>query len=246
MRNNEKAAYLYSYASSMLDSGNTLAAQELEKLADHFGSLFIKESLAYAKKKVKKAMIEKPIKTSMPHPGNSNKQDKTASAVGNALKKVRDFGSSFNASQGILPAAARNLGKGALIATPLVAGAYYAAPHIARRSAQELTKGTSEGIMDTVKEYAVPAALLLGGLGIGGFAMSRDKGRNMGYTPNPRGSFSQMPSSRGMSPRMPSRRKMAHVIQGIKHRSKLAAHFGENSDAVEMCDKAISRILFRQ
>lgn len=42
----EKSAYLYGESARFRESGHSLVASELEKVADHFGREFIKEALS--------------------------------------------------------------------------------------------------------------------------------------------------------------------------------------------------------
>lgn len=252
-----KAMLLYKKAEAMQESGNLLASENLEKLADHFGALYVKEALAYAKKKrVKEAVIEKPIKSSMPHPSRVTKEAGLA-GVG---RKVLDFGSKWNQAQGIVPRSINTVLKGAgYAALPAAAAAYFgpgAIKQMAKDTAEESTKGFTDGLMDKVKEYAVPAALLLAGGGTLAYSTMKNKGVSpadnreqlFGAAPNARGSFQNIGQRRSPAPPMgfPNRRKMANVIQGVKHREKLSSCFGEFSKEVNLCDKAISRILFKE
>lgn len=237
MDNRSKARFLYSKASSYAELGNPLAAKQMEKLADHFGALYVKEALYKAKKdKIKKAYMEKPIKTSMPHSGLKKKalQNKTADWRAGLAKHYGNFlsaGSKFNQAQGIAPSIVRNVGKGAAISAVPLLGAAYVAPRIMKDTAES----TTEGIMGKVKEYAVPAALLLAGTGAAAYGA---------YKNSDKVTDAVSQGARRFLP--PARSKVAFVIQGVKFREKLASQFGEDSEETSMCDKAISRLLFKE
>lgn len=257
MDNISKAIFLYKKAEAMEEAGNTLASQNLEKLADHFGSLYVKEALAYSKKKrVKKAVIEKPKRAEMSHPSKTTKEANLA----NIGQRIMNFGSKWNQAQGVVPKTINTVLAGAgYAALPLGAAAYFGpdmVKQMAKDTAEESTKGFTDGLMDKVKEYAVPAALLLAGGGTLAYSSMKGSGtspadnrqRHFGATPNARGQFQNIGQRRSPAPAMgfPTRRKMANVIQGVKYREKLSSCFGESSKEVDLCDKAISRILFKE
>ena len=240
MSNSSKAIFLYSRSKAFRASGNILAANQMEKLADHYGSLYVKEALSYSKRKsVKKAYMEKPIKTSMPQEGLKKKalQKKTADWRKSLAKHYNTFltaGQNFNKAEGIAPSIIRNVGKGAAIAAVPLAGAAYVAPKIMRDTAES----TTEGVMGKVKEYAVPAALQLAGVGTAAYGAYKNKDEIADrVTQGVRGVGSFLP---------PSRQKISYVVQGVKFRDKLAHEFGENSEEASLCDKALSRILFKE
>lgn len=248
MDNYTKARFLYAKSQEIGNSGNPLAEKYLEKLADHYGSLYVKEALHPSKKKkVKEAVIvkpEKPIKTSMPHPSRTTKQAGWADWG----RKVMDFGQNWNKAQGIVPRSVNTVLKGAGYAAIPAGAAAYWGPDAIKSMAKDTAAESTEGIMDKVKEYAVPAALLLAGGGTLAYSHMKNKGnehgQRMGYSPNTRGIFQSI-EGRGGMPRLPPRRKFAHVLQGVKHRAKIASAFGEHSQEVDLCDKAISRIIFK-
>ena len=236
MDNSSKARLLYSQSVTFRENGNPLLANQLEKLADHFGSLYVKESLAYAKKK-KAEMIkpERQIKSSMPHKGLKKKalQKKTADWRASLAKNYNTFltaGKGFMQAPGVAPAMIRNVGRGAAYAAVPLAGAAYMAPRIMRDTAES----TTEGVMGKVKEYALPAALLLAGAGTAAYGAYQNRDQIGNMVSGSSGSF--LP---------PSRQKVSHIIQGVKFREKLASSFGEHSKETDACDKAISRILFK-
>ena len=237
MDNRSKASFLYVQAARYGESGNPLASKQMEKLADHFGSLYVKESLSKAKKeKIKRAYMDKPIKISMPHSGLKKKalQNKTANwrkTLASNYNTLLTAGQGFNKAQGIAPSIVRNVGKGAAIAAVPLAGAAYVAPKIMKDTAES----TTEGIMGKVKEYAVPAALLLAGAGTAAYGAYSNKDSIANKLRN---------GSAGFVP--PARSKVSFIIQGVKFREKLASQFGENSEEASMCDKALSRLLFKE
>ena len=180
----------------------------------------------------------------MPHPVRTTKQAGWADWG----KKVMDFGQNWNKAQGIVPRSVNTVLKGAGYAAIPVGAAAYWGPEAVASMAKTTASESTEGIMDKVKEYALPAALLLAGGGTLAYSQMKNKGsapaQRMGYSPNTRGKFLSIRGSEGM-PSLPPRRKFAYVLQGVKHRTKLAATFGESSKEVDFCDKAISRIIFK-
>jgi len=214
---------LYKQAEDLKNQGNILISNQLLKVADHHGSLFIKEALSAKKKydKKKEADMTKPpperpmSKTSL-HPGlkkraySKRTTQKTSSVMDYATKAYR-----YAANNPLLS----NMGRGAAMTA---GGALVAAPV----ASYAINKGSND-LMDKVtgyaKDYAVPGAIALAGLAAGAYNQYSNK-----------------------KEKVASREKVGFLISGFKVREKLAESFGENSNQVSACDIAISRLLFRR
>ena len=217
MNNCKKAILLYNQAEDLSSQGNVLISKQLTKVADHHGSLFIKEAIAYKKNYSSKlADIEKPMSTTSLHPGlrkkaySVNKVQKTSSALEYANKAYQ-----FASKNPILS----NMGRGAAMTA---GGALVAAP-VASQALNRAEDGLVNKVTDYAKEYAVPGAIALAGLAAG--------------------AYNQLGENKSVAP---SRKKVGYLISGFKVREKLAASFGEDSKEVSACDTAISRLLFRR
>lgn len=220
MTNSQKADYLYREAVRYKQAGHLLLHSELLKLADHHGRMYIKESLSCSSKKEKRAVIEKPERKSEKHPGLKKKEGSSYKSAG-VLQQAWQFAS----NNPLLSTMGRGAGLtagGALVAAP-------AAAYFVNREADNL--------MGKVKDYAVPAALAVAGLGAAAY----------NYGPKLMQGTSDMASQAGNkvpSFRVPPRKKVAKVIASTRLRQKVAAAFGEDSQYMQDCDTALSRILF--
>tara|TARA_B100000214_G_scaffold372531_1_gene350951 strand:+ start:1365 stop:2018 length:654 start_codon:yes stop_codon:yes gene_type:complete len=215
MTSGDKAEAFYSQSAYFKKQGNLFLAEKMEKIADHFGRIFIKEAL-YASKKLKKtAVIEKPERSSTPHSGLKKR----------LLKQRKKESADWSKAWNVIKPHLKNVGTGAAY----TAGGLAVAAPVASYALDEATDST----MDKIKEYAVPGALAVAGLAAGAYGLGQ---RAQAPAPQSR--------RRALVKRPLPRRKMAELIAGFKTREKLAKASGENSKIVKDCDTAISRLLF--
>lgn len=166
MSNIDRAKYLYAEAGRYGSSGNPLLQEQLEKIADYYGRLFIKEALSAYKNK-KTAVIEKPISKTSAHPGLKKRDYSSEKRSGWYQPAVEAFGKLNPMVQTTL----KNMGRGAAMTA---GGAAVAAP-----VASWYVNRESDNLMNKVKEYAIPGALAVAGLAAGAYGASgTDSGKN--------------------------------------------------------------------
>ena len=215
----EKAAYLYEESSRFGQAGHTLVAKQLEKMADHFGREFIKESLAYPKGKrmSKKSYIEKPAYETRKHVGLRRKKTgrkKESNALLQNARKAYTYASNNPLLSNMGRGAAMTLG-GAAVAAPVAS--YY-------------INRESDNLMNKVKDYAVPGALAVAGLAAGAFGLGEKS--------------KELKDLRQKNAEVLPRDTVAQVISACRLREKVATAYGSSSEEVSLCDTALSRLLF--
>lgn len=216
MNNCKKAMLLYKQAEDLKNQGNILVARQLIKVADHHGSLFIKEALSSKKKYDKKlAYIEKPMSKTSLHPGLKKKAySKSPSQKTSSVMDYVNRAYQYASNNPLLS----NMGRGAAMTA---GGALVAAP-VASYAINKSSDDLIDKVTGYAKDYAVPGAIALAGLAAGAYNKYSDK-----------------------DTKVTSREKVGFLISGFKVREKLSEAFGEDSKEVSACDTAISRLLFR-
>lgn len=180
MTNQEKAYSLYKRAEELEAGGNSFLAEELVKVADRYGYLYVKEALKKAKGYSKTAVIEKPDRKSMPHEG-LRKRTKEAGLLADKARQAWNWARNNPV--------ASNVGKGAAMT---VGGALVAAP-LASHYINKATESTFDNIGALAEEYAIPGALAVAGLAAGAYGLSNSAGsREMNRPVLPRRKYAEL------------------------------------------------------
>ena len=226
-----KAEALYKKAEYLDLIGNTFLSEKFYKLADHVGMLYIKESYAQSKKMKKKATIEKPSKEEILH---STREGNEKSA--NWLNTAKNA-----------------LTWGLVGGTGLAGVGYVAAPTIAARAAKAGATEATDTTMQKIKQYALPAAVAVAGLGITASNLMKGGG------PTPVAAQKHTKNTKahqvGKSPSNALRKlsstnvlpaeKVAKLIAGFRVREGiLNSNLEKKAELVDACDAYMSRLLF--